>query len=173
MFVQAKQVPVDAQLGACDVQELTSLYLARIYQHLLSFLHARYSSFTCHFVGVLLSVFKMRLLRPMDRTILSFFINTKPPRFPEGIKSHLSFLPSPFWSIPRRYGFAFYAHLPFVACFYYESIDHQFASAEIVLYWPPDAGHATHPHRSRRAGPTDPGAVPPSGSSARKRRPHR
>ncbi len=28
MFVQAKQVPVDAQLGACGVQELTSLYLA-------------------------------------------------------------------------------------------------------------------------------------------------
>jgi len=27
MFVQAKQVPVDAQLGACGVQELTSLYL--------------------------------------------------------------------------------------------------------------------------------------------------
>jgi len=30
MFVQAKQVPVDAQLGACGVQELTSLYLAWI-----------------------------------------------------------------------------------------------------------------------------------------------
>ncbi len=28
MFVQAKQAPVDAQSGACGVQELTNLYLA-------------------------------------------------------------------------------------------------------------------------------------------------
>jgi len=27
MFVQAKQAPVDAQSGACGVQELTNLYL--------------------------------------------------------------------------------------------------------------------------------------------------
>ncbi len=30
MFVQAKQAPVDAQSGACGVQELTNLYLAWI-----------------------------------------------------------------------------------------------------------------------------------------------
>jgi len=30
MFVQAKQAPVDAQSGACGVQELTNLYLANI-----------------------------------------------------------------------------------------------------------------------------------------------